>query len=362
MRKLNKIQELVKKTGVDEILIYNGEEPSLELNFFYLTQLFDSGLFEESYLIGDSDESTILTSRLEEFSAKKSGLNVSVYKDGKERTAKISELTKKAGKIGINMDYFSVSAFNKLKENLKDKEFVDISKAIQELRMVKEPKELNILREAAKIASESVEAILKDLKEGVKEYEIAALLTYTMLKNGASDNAFTPIIAFGKNSAEPHYFAGAVKLKKGDFVLMDFGARYQKYNSDMTRTYVFGRANDAQKEMYETVLTAQKIGIENARAGRLGKDIDGAVRNYIDSTKYKGLFIHSLGHGIGLATHDHPGFAPGYDLQTKENMVITVEPGVYQPGFGGVRIEDDVILKQDGCEVITTANKELTEL
>lgn len=362
MRKLSKIQELVKKTGADQILIYNGGEPSLELNFFYLTQLFDSGLFENSYLIGNLEESTILTSVLEEFSAKKSGLNVTVYKDSKDRIAKVSEFTKKANKIGINMDYLSVSAFNQLKENLKDKEFVDISKALQELRMIKEPKELSLIREAAKIATESVEEVLKYFKEGVKEYEIAALLTYRMLKNGASDNAFTPIIAFGKNSAEPHYFAGAVKLKKRDFILMDFGARYKKYNSDMTRTYVFGRADEEQKEMYETVFKAQKIGIENARAGRNGKDIDGAVRNYIDSTKYKGLFIHSLGHGVGLAVHDHPGFASDYDLETKENMVITIEPGIYLPGFGGVRIEDDVILKPNGCEVITTASKELREL
>lgn len=359
---MNKIEELLKRTGVDQILIYNGGEPSLELNFFYLTQLFESGLFEGSYLIADHDESTILTSILEEFSAKKSGLNVYAYKDGKERDAKLSEFTKKATRIGINMEYLSVSAFNKLKENLKGKEFVDISKAVQELRMVKDQKEINILKEAAKIASESVEELINKFKEGVKEFEIAALLTYTMLKNGASDNAFTPIIAFGKNSAEPHYFAGAVKLKKGDFVLMDFGARYQKYNSDITRTYVFGRANNEQKEMYETVLNANRIGIENARAGRKGNEIDGAVRSYIDSTKYKGLFIHSLGHGIGLATHDHPGFAPGFELQTKENMVITVEPGVYKAGFGGVRIEDDVILKNGGCEVITTANKELREL
>ncbi len=181
------------------------------------------------------------------------------------------------------------------------------------------------------------------------------------MKNGAQDNAFTPIIAFGENSAEPHYFSGSRKLKKGDIVLMDFGARYKKYNSDMTRTYIFGRANEKTKRMYEVVLEAQRVGIESIKSGVKGSDVDKKAREYIDSTEFKGLLIHSLGHGVGLAVHDHPALSPNSNLVLENGMVVTVEPGVYVRGFGGVRIEDDVLVKGNG-EVLTPAPKDLIEI
>ena len=159
----------------------------------------------------------------------------------------------------------------------------------------------------------------------------------------------------------PHYMPGNAKLKKNDFVLMDYGALYNRYCSDTTRTVVFGRADEKQRDMYETVKLAQQESKDALKAGINGKDIDMIARKIIDE-KYPGRFIHSLGHGVGLDVHDHPALSPTLDFMLKANMVITDEPGVYIPGFGGVRIEDDLIIKKNGHEEITSAPRELMEL
>ncbi|MGC8993059.1 MAG: M24 family metallopeptidase, partial [Thermoplasmata archaeon] len=264
--------------------------------------------------------------------------------------------------IGISFSNISLKTFNYLKSKFPNIEFLDITERLNEMRMIKDDYEFDLIKEAAKIASDVAEDIVDYIKEGIKEKELAAELTYLLMKNGAQENAFTPIIAFGENSAEPHYFSGERRLKKGDFVLIDFGARYRKYNSDITRTYIFGKANEKQRLMYEIVYNAQKIGIENIREGISGKDVDLEVRKYIDSTEFKGRFIHSLGHGLGLAVHDHAALSQSSNLILRKNMVVTVEPGIYVKDFGGVRIEDDVVVKQDGCEILSYANKELTEI
>ncbi|MGC8691925.1 MAG: M24 family metallopeptidase [Thermoplasmata archaeon] len=347
---------------VDAVLIYNEGEPFTDLNFFYFTGLLDSGLFEGSYYIFTGDREVIITSELEELSAKKSGMEIKIFKNQNEKDEILKSLLNNKRKIGISFSNISYKAYSNLKNKFENLEFIDITERINEMRMIKDDFEIDILKEAAKIASDVAEDIIDYIKEGMKEKELAAELTYLLMKNGAQENAFTPIIAFGENSAEPHYFSGDRKLKRGDFILMDFGARYRKYNSDITRTYFFGKANEKQRKMYEIVYNAQKIGIEMIKEGISGKDVDLEARKYIDSTEFKGLFIHSLGHGVGLAVHDHAALSPSSNLILKENMIVTVEPGVYLKGFGGVRIEDDVVVKKEGHDVISYANKELTEL
>ena len=247
-------------------------------------------------------------------------------------------------------------------KTIPDKEFIDVSQSILESRKIKENDELRNIREAAKIASDSFEDFIKTLHEGMTESELAANVVYAMMKNGASGESFSTIVAFGKNSAIPHYSPGKAKLKKNDFVLVDYGALYNRYCSDTTRTVVFGRASDEQKEMYETVKKAQHDSMIAIKEGVNGKDIDKIARNIIDSTKYSGRFIHSLGHGVGLDVHDHPALSPTYDFILKNSMVITDEPGIYITNFGGVRIEDDVIVKKEDSEQITNAPKDLIEL
>ncbi len=355
-----KFVNLLQEKNLDAILIYNGSNE--DLNFFYFTRLLHGGIFEGSYAIVNKNGVKVITSQLEEESARKGKNEVHVYKNREEREHLLRNLLADAKRIGLNYSSLSIKDFEKIKAILGIREYVDVSDDILELRKIKDEEEIKLIKEACDIASEVAGEIPEFLREGMREYELAAKVVYEMLKRGAEDAAFTTIAAFGENAAEPHYTSGSRKLKKGDFVLVDFGARYHHYNSDMTRTFVFGRANEMQRKMYEVVLNAQKLGIEMIKEGVNGKDVDIKVKEYIDSTEFKGRMIHSTGHGLGLAVHDHIGLSSQYDVILRQGMVVTVEPGVYISGVGGVRIEDDVLVKKDGREVLTTAPKELIEV
>ncbi|MEM2937933.1 MAG: aminopeptidase P family protein [Thermoplasmata archaeon] len=354
------IEDILKK--VDAILIYNQGEPMVDLNFFYFSRLLESGLFEGSYILIDNDKRVIITSELEETSAKKSDFQIEIFRKNQEKYELLSKYLGGKKKIGISFSSISLKEFNNLRDKFNELEFVDIENELSELRQIKNDFEISLIKEAGKIASDVAEEIINYIKEGITENELAAKLTYLIMKNGAQDNAFTPIIAFGENSAEPHYFPGKRKLRKNDFVLLDFGAKFKKYNSDITRTYIFGKASEKQKRIYEIVREAQELGIESIMEGKTGKEVDTVVRNFIDSTEFKGLFIHSTGHGVGLAVHDHPALSQSSELLLKEGMVVTVEPGIYVKGFGGVRIEDDVLVKKNGRELLTSAPKEMIEI
>ena len=345
----------------DTILILNGGEGSIDKTFFYLTGA-ESGIFEGSALIVTPDKIKIITSNLEEESARSTGLDTLVFNSNEDRKKILQDELKNVNTIGLNYSSLTLDRYKELLRIIPDKEFVDVSNTIAEARRLKSPEELDKLREAARIGSRAVEKVIHELKEGMTESELSALLGYEMMKLGASEPSFSTIIAFGSNSSMPHYSPGSRKLKKGDFVLMDFGALYKRYCSDITRTVVFGRASAEQKEMYSVVKQAQTDSMNAIKANVNGRDIDGIARKIIDSSKYKGRFIHSLGHGLGMDVHDHPALSSGYDFPLKENMVVTVEPGVYVPGVGGVRIEDDVIVKKDGFEKITTAPSDLIEI
>ncbi len=349
-------KKYLEEANVDSILIYNGSNE--DLNFYYFTRLLEGGIFEGSFAVLTDDGIKVITSILEEESAKKGKHEVLLYRTASEREELLRKALKGSNTIGVNYNALSVRDFEKLKKILGERDYKDISEKLGEWRMIKDEEEINLIREAGKIASEVADIMPNFMKEGIREYELAARLGYEMFKRGAEDFAFTTIMAFGEHSAEPHYLSGDRKLKKGDFVLMDFGARYHHYNSDTTRTFVFGRASEKQKNMYYTVLEAQKLGISMIREGVNGKDVDIEVKKFIDSTEFKGRMIHSTGHGLGLAVHDHVGLSSQMDLILKEGMVVTVEPGVYIPGFGGVRIEDDVLVKKDGAEVLTFAKKD----
>ncbi len=346
---------------VDSMLIMNGGENQCDKTFFYLTGA-KSGIFEGSALYVKPDEIKIITSELEEEAAKETGLDVITFKTASEKSNILKKLFENDINIGLNYSAVTLGMYKGILKIIPDKEFIDVSQSILESRILKENDELKNIREAAKIASDSFEDFTETVHEGMTESELAANVVYAMMKNGASGESFSTIVAFGKNSAMPHYSPGRAKLKKNDFVLIDYGALYNRYCSDITRTFVFGRANDEQKEIYETVKKAQHDSMIAIKAGVNGRDIDKIARDIIDSTKYKGRFIHSLGHGVGLDVHDHPALSPTYYFILKNSMVVTDEPGIYVTNFGGVRIEDDVVVKKDGYEQITNAPKDLIEL
>jgi len=183
---------------------------------------------------------------------------------------------------------------------------------------------------------------------------------------GGAGPSFDTIVAFGKNSAQPHYAAGTTRVERGRFVLCDYGTKYRRYCSDITRTLVYGKASGEQKRMHEIVKNANELGENLCTTESTGRGVHSAVSEYIDSTEYRGRFIHSTGHSLGLAVHDgqNAGLSQRYDGRLKAGMVLTVEPGIYVPELGGVRIEDDVLIMKNGPPKILTssATKELIEV
>lgn len=345
----------------DAILIIQGSENSVDKTFFYLTGV-EGGVFEGSALVVKPDSLKIITSALEEETARQTGLEVEVANGAEDFDKTIKSNLNGSNIVGLNYSSLTLEKYKKLLRIVPDIEFIDVSSSIMESRKMKNPVELDKLREAAKIGSEAFENVLDKIHEGMTESALSAELAYQMMKLGASQPSFSSIVAFGENASMPHYSPGQRKLKKNEFILMDFGAKYKRYCSDITRTVVYGKADDSQKEMYEIVKKAQSESMKMIRENVNGKDVDKAARDVIDNSKFKGRFIHSLGHGIGLDVHDHPALSSRADFPLKENMVVTVEPGVYVPKVGGVRIEDDVIVKKDGYELISTAPRDLIEL
>lgn len=347
---------------VDCIVLKNATIPYVDDNFFYVTNL-EQGLFEGSCAVIHSDGTLdILVSELEAESARKSTARLIVYKTKDEYSTTLKQLLSSFSTIGVNASGLSYFEFNKLTALLPNTKFVDVSDGFFKARLTKDEQEIQRIKKACEIADETMGAILDIVAEGMSEDELAAEINYSLQSLGAEKPAFDTISSFGKNSAEPHYGHGNVKLESGSFVLCDFGACYKRYNSDITRTFVFGKATEKHKEMYETVLQAQQIAFQMIKPGAKANDVHQAVQSYIDSTKFKGKFIHSTGHSLGLAVHDGIGFSPDNGMELKENMVLTVEPGVYVPGFGGVRIEDDILVKKDGPELLTKSPRDLREL
>ena len=351
------------KKKPDIILIKNSSEPFIDDNFFYVTGL-DKGLFEGSIAVLFPDGNIdVIVSELESEIAKKADVNIIVYKSEKEFSNLLKDCISPFKNIGLNSKRISLSFFQRLMDMFPGIKFIDTSKSFEKTRLIKDELEIKTIKDACKIADKAMKKIPQILRSGMYEYELAAEIDYLMQKNGADKAAFDTISSFGKNTSQPHYSHGNNQLNNGDFVLCDFGACFKKYNSDITRTFVFGKASEKQKIMYKTVLDAQRIGFDTIKSGLKAKEVHEAVNSHIDGTEFKGRFIHSTGHPLGLAVHDgDTRLGTNFETELKENMVFTIEPGVYIPGFGGVRIEDDILIKKDKVELLTKSPRELIEI
>ena len=236
------------------------------------------------------------------------------------------------------------------------------SSLMTELRGSKDEEELSCMTAAQRIAEGALEQILKEIRPGMTEKEIAARLNYLMVSAGAEKTSFDTIVASGPNGSMPHAVPGMRKVREGDFITMDFGCVYKGYCSDMTRTVALGRPSDEMRNVYDIVLQAQLAGIAAAKAGVAGAAIDGAARKVIQDAGYGAYFGHSFGHSLGIDIHEAPNAAPGNDKPMPDGAVVSAEPGIYLPGKFGVRIEDVMILRPDGAQVITKAPKALLVL
>ncbi|MBP5245782.1 MAG: aminopeptidase P family protein [Clostridia bacterium] len=261
-------------------------------------------------------------------------------------------------------DFLTVNGFEKIREKLSKYDLVPGASALfEKMRAQKDENEIKNIKKAQKITDKAFEYIVNFISDNLgrdelTEERVALEIEYFMRKNGASGIAFDTIAVSGKKTAMPHGAPDGTKIKKG-FLTLDFGAKYNGYCSDMTRTLCIGKPTGKMKDVYDTVLCAQSSALEYISAGKTGKQIDAVARNYIAKRGYDGTFGHALGHSLGLEIHEKPTFSPSCPEKIPENAVLSVEPGIYIPGGFGVRIEDIVRVTQKGCENLTQSGKEL---
>ena len=359
-----KAEKILKAAGkeIDSVLIYNTgmQDP----NFLYLTG-FTSGLFEYSALLLTKTGVALATSPLEYETAKAQapkGLDVVCINTHDELIKFMTEQIS-GKKLGINGSFLPYNIYKSIKSKYTPTKIADVSEKLLSARLVKDAEEISKIRKAVGITKMAMVLVQKEFVSGITEMGLASKFDRISASLGSSEPSFKTIVCFGKNSSMPHHFPGDTKLALGDFVLIDAGAKVDNYCSDMTRTFVFGaEANEAagdkaarMTEMMDVVKQAQLKAIHSIKPGTRGMEIDRIARDYIETFgngKYKGTFIHSLGHSLGIEVHDGPGFSPNEKTIIKRGMVITVEPGIYINGFGGVRIEDDILVTDEGALVL----------
>lgn len=349
------VKQLLQKAQVEGILVTD------PYNMRYLSG-FSGG--EGALFLAENARIIITDSRYTEAAGKESDFIVLEESRKNPRGEILSQLVRehRISCLGFEDGAVTYQQYEGFRKNLQDQKFIPLGNLLDSLRAVKTEKELSLIRRAESIGDVAFSKILEILKPGISELEVAAELEYQMKRAGAEGLSFDTIVASGVHSSMPHAVPTEKKLEWGDFVTMDFGCRYQGYCSDMTRTVVVGEASQEQKKIYNTVLEAQRLALDQLCAGKAGKEIDAVARNHIAEAGYGKCFGHGLGHSLGLFIHEEPRLSPEEDALLLPGMVETVEPGIYVPGFGGVRIEDLAVVKDHGCENYTGSPKELIEL
>ena len=346
------------------------ELESLNVDFFLITDplnvqyllgdplLFDSN-FNGAILFSKNVQVLMTDFRYFEL-ASSAGLDIEIRNIEKSIVSEVVKISQK-GIVAIEADHLTVNGFTRLQRALGER-VEPKSGFVESLRMIKDESEIEKLKEAAQIGDRVFERIIEEIEIGVAEIEIAARLEELLKEEGASKVSFEPIVASGPNSAIPHAGATERTFESGDFVKLDFGCVNLGYCSDMTRTIVLGKASERQKEIYDLVRVAQASTLDGIKAGISGKDADAMARDVFIKKDMAEHFGHNLGHGVGLQVHEKPTLGKRSQEHLKAGQIFTVEPGLYFSGYGGVRIEDMVLLKEDCMEVLTHSSKELIEI
>ena len=284
------------------------------------------------------------------------GVNIVWHKDGQDAIQTIVNEMHFPGRIGIDKNWASHFLLDLMKK-LPNAKFINASPCVDLVRMKKDLQEQVLMIESSKINDAVMEEIIPFIQEGVSEKQLAKKLDELFFNHHST--CYGAIVAFGKNAADPHHENDDTPLRKGDCVLIDMGCVYKGYCSDMTRTFAIGDPGEKLKEIYQVVLDAQLAVIDAAKPGMTGVQLDAVARDYISKHGYGEAFGHSTGHGIGLEIHEGPNVSSRAEKQFVPGNVITDEPGIYLPGIGGVRIEDDLLITEDGNRVLTRSPKEL---
>ncbi|UOR11083.1 M24 family metallopeptidase [Halobacillus amylolyticus] len=261
--------------------------------------------------------------------------------------------------VGFEKQVLSYGRSESLLALFKEVSVIDVEGQLNEMRLVKDEQEISIMREAAELADFGVKIGTETLKEGITEMEVLATIEYELKKKGVAEMSFSTMVLFGEKSGQPHGNPGDRKLEAGDFVLFDLGVVWKGYTSDITRTYAFKSISDEQKSIYEKVHEAIEASLSISKPGTRIGDLDQTARDIITDAGYGELFPHRIGHGLGINVHEFPSMSHLNDGVLKEGMTYTIEPGIYDPAVGGVRLEDDVLVTADGCETLTKTPKEL---
>ena len=356
MNNVERIQEKLAAAGLDALLITDGKNQRYALGFPFT---------DGAVVVARRGAWLITDSRYIEAAEAAAGgfARVVQYDAEHPLAARVHAAIEAEGivRLGAEEDKLSHAAFLRWEKALGVK-LESAQGILKSLRAAKNEEEIAAMREAQAIAEAALEETLPLIRPGVSEREIAAELVYRMLRHGAEGNSFDPIVITGKKTSMPHGVPGDELIAAGDFVTMDFGCIKHGYCSDMTRTVAVGSASEEMRNVYAIVLKAQLAGIAAARAGIPGRRIDAAARGVIQQAGYGEFFGHGFGHSLGLDIHEWPNANPsGADIMPA-GAVVSAEPGIYLPGRFGVRIEDVMVLREGGCEVITKAPKELTIL
>ncbi len=352
----DKLRRAVKRAGADALLVTNFR------NVTYLTGFTG----DDSYLLLRRDGETLLsdgryTTQLKEECP---GLDLDIRRPNVKMVDATARLARRAkvGKLAIEADSMTVAFRDNLAERLSRVELVSTSGRVAQLRLRKDRDEVRRIRQAVACAEKAFAAVCAALTPEKTEKEVADELDHTMRQMGAQCASFPPIVAVGPRSALPHAPPTEQRIGENGFVLIDWGARDDLYVSDLTRVLIRGKLSAKLRRVYSVVLDAQTKAIEAIRPGVPAKDIDAVARGVIADAGFGRRFSHGLGHGIGLDVHEGPRLSSIVETVLRPGMVVTVEPGIYLPGWGGVRIEDDVLVTRNGCEVLTSAAKQLNEV
>jgi Xaa-Pro dipeptidase len=335
-----------ERAGFDGYLIFN---PS---NLFYFTGTQGAS----ALLIPRNGESTVYVYgvNFEQTRATAKGFNVDLVKRGEDLTVKIAQQAREQGVKKLAIDALGVEGWRNLSKQLRGKSELAIKPSlVSELRVVKDEEEIDLMRKAAQLTSLGMNMAYECLRTGIREVELAAEIEYAMRKRGSYGTAFDTAVSSGPASAFPHGGCTDRKIRNGDLIVVDIGAVYKNYRSDMTRTLVLGKPSEKQQTIHKIVKQAYEKAFKAIKPGAKTKDVDAAGRKIIEEAGYGEFFVHGLGHGVGLDIHEPPTLNTSSKEKLQVGNVVTDEPGIYFVGYGGVRIEDSILLTAEGAEKLT---------
>lgn len=349
--RLERLRSSLATLGVDAFITENAE------NRYYISGFTGS----TGWVIVTANAAIFVTDFRYVDQAKDQAVGFEVVNNERKPIEAIAAQLKRLGvkRLAFEQNHVSFAGYASWKDAFAPVELVATSGLIEELRLYKDESELAIIREAMQITDDAFAHILNFIRPGVREIDVELELQFYLRKRGASGMGFDTIIASGVRGALPHGRASEKVIQAGEMVTLDFGAAYKHYNSDITRTVSVGEPSDKLREIYDIVLRAQLNGVTHIKAGMTGKEADALTRDVIAEAGYGPAYGHSTGHGLGLEVHEQPNLSAVSETILRPGMLVTVEPGIYLSDIGGVRIEDDVLITETGCEILNKSPKEL---